>query len=107
MLLVGLIAAAGVAYAYWQRTQALTAQLVAAEAAAVAARNAQPVAVAEPVGDCKKAYDCCVAITAKAANAQLAAQCETFKLAGRAELECKGALDGYRKVATTLGLSCD
>jgi hypothetical protein len=107
LLLVGLVGAAGVAYSYWQRNSALVAQLAAAEAAAAAARAGQAAATAEPVGDCKKAYDCCLAITAKAANAQVGVQCEAFKAAGRAESDCTTALDGYRNVAKTHNLICD
>jgi hypothetical protein len=107
LLLLGLIGAAGVAYSYWQQADALRAQVAAAQAAVAAAQNVQAQSVAEPVGDCKKAYDCCVAITAKAQNTEMLAQCTAFMLAGRAESECTTALDGYRKVAKTHNLICD
>jgi hypothetical protein len=92
-------------YWFWSRTTELERQL--AVATTLAARQAQPSYVAQLSGDCKRAYDCCLAITGKAGDAALAAQCEAFKVKGRTEVECTTALGGYVKVAQSNGLSCN
>ena len=104
--MIALIAAGAGAYWYRQRAVSLERQLIEAAAARNSiAQNGIQAAALE--GDCKKAYDCCVAITSKADARALLAQCEVFKLAGRQPSECTTALIGYRKVATSNGLNCD
>ncbi len=113
-----LLALVGVGVAIWwfQRVSREAVhdfgQQLASASAAVSQLSAPPSSAAgSPAGagaECTKARSCCLAIVEKtAAGAQAATACEAFQNPALPTLACTQALEGYRKVAQPLGVSCD
>jgi uncharacterized membrane protein len=110
-MLLAVAAIAAVVFWLKSRSEAAVEDLRRLEASASALVSAVPVPAGAPValsGDCLLAYQCCVAIAAKAtANSAAIQACEVFKTARYPEAACSVTLSGYRKTAGLAGVRCD
>ncbi len=61
----------------------------------------------EATGVCGQAVMCCEKVTEKSGNAESKENCKNLKKVGVPESACQTSLDGFKKSAEALGITCD